>query len=191
MNNDLYLLIGVLIGFVYTLAAAAIVITLSRPKQPKQTTLGDLRSRLSRVQEEIQAAQEQVWTYGTGEEEKGRRWRIACTTIAAKAADVLQSCWLGRERDPSAAAVYDELLVGLKSIGLEDIKPSLGQEVQEDDGDYRIKHREGAPPYRVSKLLCPGYSFKLASDRKGDAERILIEPAQIEVVGEGSEHVEQ
>jgi hypothetical protein len=191
VNNELYLLVGALIGFIYTLAAAAIVITLSRPKQPEQTTLGDLRSRLSRVQEEIQAAQEQVWAYGSGEEEKGRRWRIACTTIAAKAADVLQSCWLEREQDPSAAAIYDELSVGLKSVGLEDIKPSLGQEVEADDRNYRIKHKEGAPPYRVSKLLCPGYSFKLASDRTGNAERILIEPAQIEVVGEKYEHVEQ
>lgn len=191
MNNDLYLLIGVLIGFVYTLAAAAIVITLSRPKQPKQTTLGDLRSRLSRVQEEIQAAQDQVWAYGSGEEEKGRRWRIACTTIAAKAADVLQSCWLERKQDTAAAAIYDELLVGLKSVGLEDIKPSLGQEVEEDDRHYRIKHKEGAPPYRISKLLCPGYSFKVASDRTADVERILIEPAQIEVVGERSGKVDQ
>ena len=191
LQHELYLLIGVLIGFVYTLAAAAIVITLARPKPPEQTTLGDLRSRLSRVQEEIQAAQEQVWAYGTGEEEKGRLWRIACTTIAAKAADVLQSCWLGREQDPSAAAIYDELLVGLKSVGLEDIKPSLGQEVQEDDRHYRIKHKEGLPPYRVSRLVCPGYSFKLASDRTGNAQRILIEPAKIEVIGENSDPGQQ
>ena len=191
VTNELYLLIGALIGFIYALAAAAIVVLLGQRKQTKQTTLGDLRSRLAGVQEEIQAAQEQVWAYGSGEEEKGRRWRIACTTMAAKAADVLQSCWLGREEDPSASAIYDELLMGLKSVGLEEIRPSLGQEVGEDDRDYRIKHKEGAPPYRVSKLLCPGYSFKLASDRTAKAQRILIEPAKIEVIGENSDHGQQ
>ena len=191
MQNELYLLIGVLIGFVYTLAAAAIVISLGRRKPPEQTTLGNLRSLLSKVQEEMQEAQEQVWAYGSGEEEKGRRWRIACTTIAGKAADVLQSCWLGREQDSTASAVYDELLMGLKSAGLEEIKPSLGQEVEENDRNYRIKHKEGAPPYRVSKLLCPGYYFKLASDRTGNAQQILLEPAQIEVLGEKPKQAEQ
>ncbi len=190
MQNELYLLIGALIGFIYTLAAAAIIISLGRRKPPRPTTLGNLRSLLSKVQEEIQEAQEQVWAYGSGEEGKGRQWRIACTAIAGKAADVLQSCWLGREQNSTARAIYDELLVGLKSVGLEEIKPSLGQEVEENDRTYRIKHKEGAPPYKVSKLLCPGYYFKLASSRAGNVEQILLEPAQIEVIGEKSKQVE-
>lgn len=186
MQYEIYLLMGALIGFIYALAAAVIAISLSRRKQTKQTTLGDLRSLLSKVQEEIQQAQEQVWDYGSGEEEKGRRWRIACTSIAGKAADVLQSCWLGREQDSTARAIYDELLVGLKSAGLEEIKPSLGQEVEENDGRYRIKQKDGYPPYKVSKLICPGYYFKLALNRAGSAEQILLGPAQIEVIGEKS-----
>lgn len=191
MNNELYLLIGALIGFIYTLAVAAIVILLSRQKRPKETTLGNLRSILSEIQEEIQEAQEQVWAYGSGEEEKGRRWRIACITIAGKAVDVLQSCWLGQEHDSTASAIYDELLVGLKSVGLEEVKPSLGQEIEENDRHYRIKEREGNSPYKVSRLVCPGYYLKLTSDKTGGTEQILLQPAQIEVIGEKSESAEK
>lgn len=191
MQNELYLLIGALIGFIYTLAAAVIVISLSGRKQPKQTTLGTLRSLLSKVQEEVQQAQEQIWDYGSGEEEKARQWRIACTTVAGKAADVLQSCWLGREQDPTARAIYDELLVGLKSAGLEEIMPSLDQEVEENDRRYRIKQKDGYPPYKVSKLLCPGYYFKPASNMTGVSEPILLGPAQIEVMGEKPKQIDQ
>ena len=185
MQNELYLSIGALIGFIYTLAACAIIISLSGRRQPKPTTLGNLRSLLSKVQEEMQQAQEQIWNYGSGEEEKARRWRITCTAVAGKAADVLQSCWLGREQDSTARAIYDELLVGLKSAGLEEIMPSLGQEVEENDRRYRIKQKDGYPPYKVSKLLCPGYYFK-ASNKTGNSEQIILGPAQIEVIGEKS-----
>jgi len=186
LNNELYLLIGALIGFIYTLAAAAIVISLTRKREPRGTTLGDLRSLLSKAQEEIQEAQKQVWIYGTGEEEKTRRWRMACTTVASKAADALQSCWLGREKDSTANAIYDELLTGLKSVGLEEIKPSVGQEVEENDSRYRINHKEGVPPYKLSRLVCPGYYFRLGPSRTGNGEQILIQPAQVEVAGEKS-----
>jgi hypothetical protein len=184
LQNELYLLIGALIGFIYTLAAAAIVISLNGRKQPKQTTLGNLRSLLSKVQEEVQQAQEQIWAYGSGEEEKARRWRIACTAVAGKAVSVLQSCWLERDQNATALAVYDELLTGLKSVGVGEIRPGLGQEVEENDRQHRIKKIEGKPPYRVSKLLCPGYYFKPASDKiSGDSNNFLLEPALIEVSG--------
>ncbi|MFO7773518.1 MAG: hypothetical protein R6V59_06245 [Dehalococcoidia bacterium] len=191
MQNELYLLLGVLIGFIYTLAVAAIVILLSHQKRPKETTLGNLRNILSKVQEEIHEAQEQVWVYGSGEEEKGRRWRIACINIVGKAVDVLQSCWLGREQDSTASAVYDELLVGLKSVGLEEIKPSLGEEIEENDRYYRIKEREGTSPYKVSRLICPGYYLKLTTDKAGSTEQVLLQPAQVEVIGEKSESAEK
>jgi len=191
LNNELYLLIGVLIGFIYTLAAAVVVISLGRQKRVRQTTLGDLRSLLSRAQEELQEAQDRIWTYGTGEEEKARRWRIACATVTRKAVDTLQSCWLDREKDSSVSAIYDELLTGLKSVGLVEIAPSVGQEVEENDSRYRIKRREGTPQYKVSRLLCPGYYLKLESSRTGNAEEILIEPAQIEVTGGKPRQAEQ
>jgi hypothetical protein len=184
LQNELYLLIGALIGFIYTLAAVAIVFSLGHRRSPKPTTLGSLRSLLGGIQEEIQQAQEQIWNYGSGEEEKAQRWRIACTSMAGKAVSVLQSCWYGREQDSVSQAIYDELLVSLKSVGVGEIKPALGQEVEENDRQYRIKKIEGKPPYRVSKLLCPGYYFKPASDKiSGDCNNFLLEPALIEVSG--------
>ncbi len=184
MQNELYLLMGALIGFIYALAAAAIVVSLSGRRSPKPTTLGNLRSLLSKVQEEVQQAQEQIWSYGSAEEEKVRRWRIACTAVAGKAVSVLQSCWLEREQNATALAVYDELLTGLKSVGVGEIRPSLGQEVEENDRQYRINKIEGAPPYRVSMLLCPGYYFKPTSDKiSGDSNSFILEPALIEVSG--------
>ncbi|MFC1937790.1 hypothetical protein ACFLWY_04470 [Chloroflexota bacterium] len=184
MQNELYLLIGALIGFLYTLAAVMIVISLDYRKTTAPTTLGNLRSLISKIQEEIQQAQEQIWSYGSTEEEKARDWRIACTTMAGKAVSVLQSCWLEREQNATALAVYDELLTGLKSVGVGEIRPALGQEVEENDRQYRVKKMEGKPPYRVSKLLCPGYYFKPASDKiSGDPTNFLLEPALIEVSG--------
>ena len=141
MQNDLYLLIGALIGFLYTLAAALIVISLEHRKTTASTTLGKIRSLISKVQEEIQQAQEQIWIYGSTEEEKARRWRIDCTAVAGKAVSVLQSCWLEREQNATALAVYDELLTGLKSVGVGEIRPSLGQEVEGSLKEPRQVHR--------------------------------------------------
>lgn len=185
MLHELYLLIGVLIGFVYTLAAAAIVITLARPKQPEQTTLGDLRSRLSRVQEDVQAAQDQLWAYGSDEEEKSRRWRLACIAVAGKAVSALQSCWLERGQTTSAQSVYDELLLSLKSVGVEEIVPGLGGTVQENDRRYRIRKKEGCAPYKVSQVLYPGYNFRPRLGKSSESQDgILLEPALIDVVGQ-------
>lgn len=185
MQNDLYVLIGLLLGLICALCGAVVVLSFNNPRRTERTTLGDLRNRLAGVQEEMQQAQEQIWSYGTGEEEKARRWRIACTAVAGKAADVLQSCWLGRERDAAARAIYDELLVGLKSVGLEEIRPSLGQEVEENDRRYRIKQSDAnPPPLRVSRLVCPGYRFRPPLSKTEKSEPILLEPAQIEVIGE-------
>ncbi len=184
MQNDLYLIIGILMGFIFILAATIIIISLAHLRTPKPTTLGDLRKLLSKVQDDVQQTQGRIWDYGSKEEEKCQNWRIACTSVIGKAVSVLQSCWFGREQDATSQAIYDELLVGLKSVGLIEIKPKVGQEVKEDDRQYRIKKIEGNAPYAVSKLLCPGYSFK--PEKKGyseTSEYILIEPALIEVKG--------
>jgi hypothetical protein len=192
MQNDLYLIIGILMGFIFILAAVVIIISFPRLRSPKPTTLGDLRKLLSKVQDDVQQTQERIWDYGSKEEEKSQNWRIACTSVIGKAVSVLQSCWFGREQDATSQAVYDELLNGLKSVGLREIKPNMGQEVTEDDRQYSIKRIEGKAPYKVSKLLCPGYSFK---SEKGEYfekyEYILIEPALIEVKGNLSSSIDK
>ncbi len=185
MQNELYLLIGALIGFIYTMAVATIVLLLRYRRKTTPSTLGNLRKLLGQVQNEIRQIEEHVWNYGTGEEEKAQRWRISCGAVLGKAVSALQSCWYGREQDSTSQAIYDELLVGLKSVGLAEIKPNLGQEVEENDRHYRIKKMEGVAPYKVSKLLCPGYLFKPTSGQtSGISEQILLEPALIEVTGD-------
>lgn len=185
MQNEFYLLIGSLIGFIFTLAATTIILLFPRRSKSKKTTLGDLRHILSKVQEDVKNAEKQVWDYGTSEETKSQAWRIACTSIAGKAVSVLQSCWYEREKDSTSQAIYDELLVGLKSVGLVEIKPTIGQEVDENDNRYRIENRTMVPPpYQVSKLLCPSYIFKPNSGRAEGFKDIILEPAQIEVAGE-------
>jgi hypothetical protein len=187
LQNDLYLLIGLLIGFIFALTTSLLIIYFDRLKPVRTTTLGDLRKLLSKVQDDIQLTQVRVWDYGVKEEEQSQNWQIACTSIIGQAVSVLQSCWYGRQQYPAMQDIYDELLTGLKSVGLVEIKPSLGQAVKDDDKLFRIKKIEGEAPFTISKLLCPGYCFKLKSSKNSDiSENIVIEPALIEVKGNKS-----
>jgi len=118
------------------------------------------------------------------EEEKNRRWRIACSSIAAKAVATLQNYWPEREGNATAQAVYDGLLTSLGSVGIEEISPRLSELVEENDRRYRIVRREGLPPYSVSRVLYPGYYFRPKPGILSEGEdRILLEPAVIEVQG--------
>jgi hypothetical protein len=183
LQNDLFILIGIIIGIVFALATTVIIVALNQWRPSKPTSLGNLRNIISKVQVDLQQAQGQIWDYGSKEEEKSQRWRIACISILGKVVSVLQSCWYGREQDSTSQAIYDELLVSLKSIGLVEIKPTPGQQVKEDDENYRIKKIEGKPPFAVSKLICPGYYFKSGQAKQSDNTDYLIEPALVEVKG--------
>jgi len=175
----------VFLGFIYTLAVTAILLSLRYLKKANPTTLGNLRSSLESIQNEIQQLHEQIWHYGSTEEEISRRWKIACVALAGKAVAALQSCWLGREQDTASRAVYDELLMSLKSVGVEEITPGVGDQVEENDRRYRIRKKEGSPPYKVSRVLCPGYYFKPTLGKASeDQEKIILEPALIEVESE-------
>jgi len=132
----------------------------------------------------MQDLQGQIWSYGSSEEEKSKYWRIACLGVAEKAVTVLQSCWLEREQSEAAQAVYDELLMSLKTVGVGEISPSLGEEIDENDPHYRINKREGMPPFGVSKIIYPGYYFKPRLDTASESpDKFIIAPALIEVVG--------
>jgi len=185
LYGDLYLLIGVLVGFIYTLAASVILISWGqRRKRINQMTLGNLRSSLESIQKNIQDVEEEVWHYGSAEEERSRRWRIACLAVAGKAIAVLQSCWIGREQDATAQAVYDELLMSLKSVGVEEIAPELGDQIDENDRRYRIGKKDGQHPYEVVRLVRPGYLFKPTLGKLAESyDEIILEPALVEVRG--------
>lgn len=185
LYSDLYLLIGLLLGFIYALAASVIVISWGyQRRKTGSMTLGNLRNSLQSIQNEINQAQEQIWHYGSAEEELSRRWRIACLAVAGKAVAVLQSCWIGREQDATAQAVYDELLMSLKSVGVEEIAPELGDQIDENDRRYRIRKKNGQYPYEVVRLVQPGYLFKPTLGKLAKSyDEIILEPALVEICG--------
>ena len=185
LYSDLYLLIGLLLGFIYALAASVVVISWGyQRKKAGSMTLGNLRNSLQSIQNEINQVQEQIWHYGSAEEELSRRWRIACLAVAGKAVTVLQSCWIGREQDATAQAVYDELLMSLKSVGVEEISPKLGDQIDENDRRYRIRKKNGRHPYEVVRLVQPGYLFKPTLGKLAKSyDEIILEPALVEICG--------
>jgi len=183
-----------MIALIYALAIG-IIITLSRPRKPVSTpslsetntspTLGELRRKVEDIQQDMQDLRLQVWDYGSAEEDRSRRWRIACLAVAGKSISVLQSCWVRRNEDKVTHAIYNQLLTRLESVGLETIEPRPGDEIDPDDRAYVISDTKGRPPYTVSRVLYPGYY--LSPEAYGlpeQEEKVLLEPAVIEVVGE-------
>jgi hypothetical protein len=186
LYNEQYFAIAIALILVYIVCIAVIVISCGRRNRSRSNTLGDLRHRLDSLQQDIEGIQGQVWDYGSTEEEKGRRWRIACLAVAGKAVTVLQSCWLEREQDSTSQAIYDELMLSLRSVGVEEIIPSVGEMVDENDRRYRISKSEKQPPYKVSRILCPGYYFRpILGKASEDDAKVLLEPALVEVEGTG------
>jgi hypothetical protein len=186
LYSEQYFAIGIAVTLVYIVCIAIIVISFSRRSRSHLNTLGELRHRLDSLQQEIAGIQGQVWDYGSTEEETSRRWRVACLAVAGKAVTVLQSCWLEREQDSTSQAIYDELMLSLRSVGVEEITPRLGEMVEENDRRYRISKREGQPPYKVSRILCPGYYFRPTLGKISEHDnKVLLEPALIEVEGVG------
>jgi hypothetical protein len=141
--------------------------------------LGELRKGVEKLQKETDNLGKQVWNYGGIREERIHRWREACFATAGKAVSVLKTCWLERD-NPVGKAIYDELVLSLKTIGLEVIKPEIGEKINENDRRYWIKLKRGIPPYTVSKLIYPGYYFRpRLGEVAEDRDEILLEPTQI------------
>jgi hypothetical protein len=186
LYSEQYLTIGIALTLVYIVCIAFIVISFNRRRRSRSNTLGELRHRLDSLQQEIDGIRGRVWDYGSTEEERGRRWRISCLAVAGKAVTVLQSCWLEREQDSTSQAIYDELMLSLRSVGVEEIIPSPGDMVEENDRRYRISKREGQPPYEVTRILCPGYYFRPMLGKLSESDdKVILEPALIEVEGTG------
>ena len=184
MESQLYIAVIVIFTFLFMVTIVTITTLFPKKKMPTSPTLGSLRHQLDSIHQKMQDLQGQIWSYGSSEEEKSKYWRIACLGVAEKAVTVLQSCWLEREQSEAAQAVYDELLMSLKTVGVGEISPSLGEEIDENDPHYRINKREGMPPFGVSKIIYPGYYFKPRLDTASESpDKFIIAPALIEVVG--------
>jgi hypothetical protein len=182
VDANAYLALGVLLGFVYMLAVAAIVVLSSRRRRNDPSSLGIIRRSIADVQQELQRTEKQIWEYGRQEEGRSRYWRNTFLDTAVKAAGVLRSCWQEQEQDETARTIYNTLLTGLTSAGFEEIAPGVGDRIQEDDERFRFNERDGQPPYQIKRVLYPGYYFRVrVSEPESSQERILLEQAVVDV----------
>jgi hypothetical protein len=200
MNNEIYFAIGILSAMVYFICFAFIIVLIRGRKASSKTakngleknetnqnaaSLGKLRMKMDNIQEDFEAAQKQMWQYGVEEEEKGRRWRLACLAVAGKSVTALQSCWLQSETDKTAKDIYDEMLSSLKTVGVMEIRPKEGDPWEQMDLRYRVRNKKGGKPYRICKLVYPGYKFVPSLSNAPDmTEEMILEPAYIDVLGE-------
>lgn len=171
---------------VFIFIGSIVAIIFLRPRRSRgHTTLGTMRHALENIEQGIEDLKEQLWHYGSDQEESVKRWKTACLATAQKSVSLLQSCWYERDTNAWAMETYDELLQGLKTIGIEEIIPVPGELIDENDRTYRIVKQSGHPPFKVSAILCPGYCFRTDLARVSNIkDRLILEPAIIEIVGE-------
>jgi len=147
-------------------------------------TLASLRQRMDSIQSEIGAAQRQIWEYGIEKEERGKSWQASCMAVAGKSVAALQSCYLMSETDKTAKDIYGEMLSSLKTVGVIEIKPKEGDEWNPADDRFRVRNKIGDAPYRITKLVYPGYKFVTnVTDVTKSKSEIILEPAYIDVRG--------
>jgi len=176
------LVVGMIVVILILLSLVVFFWVRARPQKLPSGELGDLRVRIKKLQEDARAVEEQVLGYGGSREEKLGRWRDTCFNTARKAVVVLKSCWLERE-NPLGELIYDELVSNMKTVGVEEINPKVGAIIDETDRRYWIRKKSGGPPFKLVKVLYPGYYFR---PRVGDSveDEVLLEPAQVEIAGD-------
>ena len=180
MDNSLFLVIGVLLGLLFALAATLLLTTYRKPFLSKASLpIETLKKRAGDIRAELQTLEEQLWVYGVDKEEENKKWRRVYRDFASKTINALQSCWIGKDEDPTAKATYDELITGLKTIGIEEIIPKIGDAVDDNDKKVSIRVVSGEPPFVVQRLMYPGY--QLNSRHLGTT--MILSPAVVEVVG--------
>ena len=178
--DSLLLVIGILLGLLFSVA-----FTLLLTINPKTTPLPmllpieRLKKRTSEIRAELQILEEQLWVYGVDKEDENRKWTRAYMSFANKTINAMQSCWIGKDEDPTAKATYDELITGLKTIGIEEIIPNVGDKVDDNDKKVSIRVINGKPPFVVRRLVYPGY--QLNSNQLGTT--VVLSPAIVEVTG--------
>jgi len=157
-----------------------------RPLVQAETQIDDLELRTLRAQakqlhEDTKRLDAEMLRYGNLREEQIRLWRDVSFDTAKKAVEVLKTCWLERE-DPLGTQIYGELLSNLKAIGVEEINPQVGEEIDAEDRRYQIYEKTGNPPYKVTKVIYPGYYFRPRVQEE-PGEKNLLEPAHVELMG--------
>lgn len=185
MDSSVYLAIGILCGLLYGLTATLILINFTKPNVLNQPSLPieALRKKASGIQGELQELEQQIWLYGIEKEEENKKWRRVYRDFASKTINTLNTCWVGKDDDPTAKATYDELITGLKSIGVEEIRPEIGEKLEEAGQAVSLRVIKGKSPFVVKRLVYPGY--QLNSRHLGSI--MILAPAVVEVIGQEEE----
>ncbi len=178
--DSLLLVIGILLGFLFALAVTLLITSSMKKTVSHKSILSIelLKKQAGDIRGELLSLEEKLWVYGVGKEEENKKWQRVYRDFASKTINTLQSCWIGKDDDPTSKATYDELLTGLKTIGIEEIIPKIGELVNENDKNISIRVISGKPPYVVKTLVYPGY--QLNSRQLGTT--MVLSPAIVEVV---------
>ncbi|AII60222.1 hypothetical protein X793_05590 [Dehalococcoides mccartyi CG4] len=181
MDNSVYIVIGLLLGMLFALASTLLLLIPSmKPKTKSTLPIEILKQRIHEINAELQEVAQQLWIYGVEQEEENKKWRRIYRDFTSKTIDTLHSCWIGRNDDITAKATYDELVTGLKTIGIEEILPNVGEIINEDDDSISIRVIKGDTPFRVIKLVYPGYQL----NSRHLKTKIILSPSVVEVIGQ-------
>jgi hypothetical protein len=154
----------------------------AEPQAPP--AMRELRESMRKLREQAEGLERGVLEYGNPLEQKAQRWRSACHDTARRAVAAMKSCWLMREDNPETGVIYNELLANLGAVGLSEIAPRAGETVDNGDLRYLLCEKRGAPPYKVVKVLTPGFLFSPRMPwPKEPADEVILAPAELEVEG--------
>ncbi len=184
MDSPAFLAVGLLMGFLCAIAAMVLILLWHKPgrspdKPAAAPGLEALTGQLRDMQRDLKRIEDQVWAHGLSKDEEIKYWRSSYQAFAEKTIAVLHSCWLGRDDDATARAVYHELLSGLQAIGIEEITPEPGEAVDSGDGRYSIRESRGEAPFVMARLIYPGYQLHL----RQTGATYLLAPAVVEIEG--------
>ncbi len=161
MGSSVFLVVGILFGFLCAIVATLLILVIPKLNSPnKEPTVEEFKNRIGSVRTELRTLEQQIWEYGIGKEEENKTWRRSYQDFVGKIIPVLHSCWLGREDDHTAKAVYNEMMNGLKTIGIEEIIPKYNEAIDINDRKYSVRLSDGDPPYIVNKVIYPGYQLR-------------------------------
>ena len=187
MTDSLFLVIGLVFGMLFAITVTLVLISQPRERKINQkatntltaSSVEQIKAESKSIRDDMEKLEKRFWIYGVEKEEENKKWRRVYRDFASKTINTLYSCWIGREDDATSRATYNELMTGLKAVGIEEIIPVIGQPIKEDQDDISIRSTTGVAPFNVSKVILPGYRL---NSRHLDT-LMLLAPAVVEVTG--------
>ena len=158
------------------------------PMPPTVVDVPKLRELLGLVQNlrnEADALETNIFEYGNPLELKAQQWRIACQEMARRSVLTLRSCWLMRQDNGGIDLIYNELLGNLRLLGVMEINPKIGDQIDESDNRFQVIKKTGEGPYTVTNIIVPGYEFRpRMSWKKDSSDDVILATAEVEISGD-------